>query len=349
MCYNFPIKTHRRICKWQKKNRRQRSVSIAEQKYRMMLGCVRSAEKASQENGNGFWHQYLFWGGGVIGAALGEDSENNKNLDDNIEMVSGSPGEKGGDSLEKTDGSSEKEDVSRETADYKNVFVLNLLEEWEKYSGDNVSVSFKTSYVYDYGDRTRIDSEYYNEISEKLSVETKESEKISDGDWITVCGIVGKEEYDGLENAFIEETGKKPKKEYESGKSKYDKKKKKEAEKKENNFRKSAKEVSYEVLMRYPDTYKNKKIKVVVNITEVEPDGIIFPGDMQGTLEGKEAAIYDDREVKEPKLAKGDTITIYGKGNGLTTVKIKQKSGIFSKTVDKYSIPGISIKYMDLQ
>ena len=291
----------------------------------------------------------LVLGGGVIGAALGEDSENNKNLDDNIEMVSGSPGEKGGDSLEKTDGSSEKEDVSRETADYKNVFVLNLLEEWEKYSGDNVSVSFKTSYVYDYGDRTRIDSEYYNEISEKLSVETKESEKISDGDWITVCGIVGKEEYDGLENAFIEETGKKPKKEYDSGKSKYDKKKKKEAEKKENNFRKSAKEVSYEVLMRYPDTYKNKKIKVVVNITEVEPNGIIFPGDMQGTLEGKEAAIYDDREVKEPKLAKGDTITIYGKGNGLTTVKIKQKSGIFSKTVDKYSIPGISIKYMDLQ
>ena len=218
----------------------------------------------------------VFWGGGVIGAALGEDSENNKNLDDNIEMVN-------------------------------------------------------------------------NEISEKLSVETKESEKISDGDWITVCGIVGKEEYDGLENAFIEETGKKPKKEYESGKSKYDKKKKKEAEKKENNFRKSAKEVSYEALMRYPDTYKNKKIKVVVNITEVEPNGIIFPGDMQGTLEGKEAAIYDDREVKEPKLAKGDTITIYGKGNGLTTVKIKQKSGIFSKTVDKYSIPGISIKYMDLQ
>lgn len=101
--------------------------------------------------------------------------------------------------------------------------------------------------------------------------------------------------------------------------------------------------------MRYPDTYKNKKIKVIINITEVEPDGIIFPGDIQGTLEGKEVAVYDDREVKEPKLAKGDTVTIYGKGNGLTTVKIKQKSGIFSKTVDKYSIPGISIKYMDLQ
>ena len=52
----------------------------------MMLGCVRSAEKASQENGNGFWHQYLFWGG-VSGAALGDDSENNKHVDDNIDLV----------------------------------------------------------------------------------------------------------------------------------------------------------------------------------------------------------------------------------------------------------------------
>lgn len=286
---------------------------------------------------------------GIIGAAFGEDSEDNKNLENNSETVSDSSSKQNRENPEKMGGSSKKDNAPRETVDYKNVFVLDLLEEWDKYSGKNVSVSFKTSYVYDYGDRTSIDSEYYNEINEKLSVETKESENISDGDWITVCGFVGKEEYDGLENAFIEKTGKKPKKEYESGKSKYDKEKKKESEKKEKNFRKAAKEVSYDELMRYPDTYKNKKIKVIINITEVEPDGIIFPGDIQGTLEGKEVAVYDDREVKEPKLAKGDTVTIYGKGNGLTTVKIKQKSGIFSKTVDKYSIPGISIKYMDLQ
>lgn len=286
---------------------------------------------------------------GIIGAVFGEDSENSKDLDNNSETASDSSEGQGGESSEKTGNSSEKENVPGETVDYENVFVLNLLEEWGKYAGKNVSVSFKTSYVYDYGDRTSIDSEYFNEVNTKLSVETKKSENISDGDWITVCGVVGKEEYDGLENAFIEKTGKKAKKEYESGKSKYDKRKKKEAEKKEKNFRKAAKEVSYDELMRYPDTYKNKKIKVVVNITEVEPDGIIFPGDIQGTLDGKEVAVYDEREVKEPKLAKGDAITIYGKGNGLTTVKIKQKSGIFSKTIDKYSIPGISIKYMDLQ
>lgn len=286
---------------------------------------------------------------GIIGAVFGEDSENNKDLENNSEAVLDSSGEQGKEISEETDSSSKKEDVQSKTVDYENVFVLNLLEEWEKYAGKNVSVSFKTSYVYDYGDRLNIDSEYYNEINGKLSVETKESENISDGDWITVCGIAGKEEYNGLENAFVEETGKNPKKEYGSGKSKYEKRKKKEAEKKEKNFRKAAKEVSYDELMRYPDTYKNKKIKVVVNITEVEPDGIIFPGDIQGTLDGKEVAVYDDREVKEPKLAKGDTVTIYGKGNGLTTVKIKQKSGIFSKTVDKYSIPGISIRYMDLQ
>ncbi len=167
---------------------------------------------------------------GVIGAELGEDSENNKNLDDNTETLSDSPDEQGGESPEKTDSPSEKEDVSNQTADYKNVFVLNLLEEWEKYSGENVSVSFKTAYVYDYGDRMNIDSEYYNEINEKLSVETKESEKISEGDWITVCGIVG-----------------------------------------------------------------------------------------------KEVAVYDDREVKEPKLAKGDTITIYGRGQRTHNRKDKTK------------------------
>lgn len=245
--------------------------------------------------------------------------------------------------------SEEKENDSSGITEYNKIFVLDLLEKWGKNKGSGVIVSFKAESIDERSDYYSVSSKNYDETHSKIEIEIDGEPEILEGDWITVSGIVSDEQYNGLENAKIESVGKDSKKSYEDGKAKYDKRKKNQAEKREKNFRKKAEPASYDDLMRYPDTYEDKKIKVVVNITEVEPDGIIFPGDIQGTLEGKEIAVYDEREVKEPKLAKGDTVTIYGKGNGLTTVKVKQKSGIFSKTVDKYNIPGISIKYMDLQ
>lgn len=285
---------------------------------------------------------------GIIGAAFGdEDSKSEGN--GKMETVADAESKSGDVKSENADEDSEEKDGGSENIDYKKVFVLDLLEKWDENKENAVIVSFKAESIYDGSGYYTVSSKYYDETSSKIEAEIKGEPEVLEGDWVTVSGIVADEQHNGLENAKIESVGKDSKKSYEKGKEKYDNRKKKEAEKQEKNFRKKAESASYDELMRYPDTYKDKKIKVVVNITEVEPDGIIFPGDIQGTLEGKEVAVYDEREVKEPKLAKGDTVTIFGKGNGLTTVKVKKKSGIFSKTVDKYSIPGISIKYMDLQ
>ena len=101
---------------------------------------------------------------------------------------------------------------------------------------------------------------------------------------------------------------------------------------------------SYEDLMRYPDTYKSKKIVINVVITEVEPDGIIFDGDIVGEYEGQEIAFDDNRLTKEPKLLEGDAVTIYGYGKGTATMKIKQ--GL--KTIDEYNIPMIDIRYLEI-
>ncbi len=293
---------------------------------------------------------------GIISSAFGdEDSENvssSKNKKEETFVDSGSKTEDK--KTEDIDGE-ETNEASKEIGSNnietkaKSIFIFNLLEKWNKYAGDCVTVSFKVSDSYDYSNHSTVKSKYYDETGSNIKVELKDVANVSGGEWITVTGIVGNELYDGLENAKIDGIGKESKKIYEAGKSKYDKKKKKEAKKREAKFRKEAKDVSYDELMRYPDTYEKKKIKVSVNIVSVEPDGIIFPGDIQGSLEGKEVAIYDGRDVQEPKLEEGDNITIYGYGNGLTTVKVKQKSGLFSKTVDKYSIPGIEVKYMDFE
>lgn len=59
----------------------------------------------------------------------------------------------------------------------------------------------------------------------------------------------------------------------------------------------------------------------------------------------------DDREIREPRLIAGDSITIYAKGQGLTTIKIIEKgSGLLgsdfgAKTIDEYEVVSVSMLY----
>lgn len=73
----------------------------------------------------------------------------------------------------------------------------------------------------------------------------------------------------------------------------------------------------------------------------------LYDGDIEATMSGETVALYDGRTTKEPKLREGDSVTIYGYGKGTTTVKVQDVSGILPKTVDKYDIPAIDIRYID--
>ena len=94
------------------------------------------------------------------------------------------------------------------------------------------------------------------------------------------------------------------------------------------------------------------KVKKIENETLL---GFKYGETIWGTYQGSEIVITDDRDVKEAGFRAGDTVTIYGYGNGTATVNVKQKEyqgGIligftYDKTVDSYDIPDIKVKYVD--
>lgn len=229
----------------------------------------------------------------------------------------------------------------------KKVFGYELDDNRAHYVGDIVQTSFPISSL-DEEDKEICSSSddgnlYIYPIEYDSSLELDE--------YITVVGKLGSDEngYDTtITDAKITETGEKAQESYEALKAEYEEAQKLAAEKFEEEFRETAQEVTYDELSRYPDKYKSEKIKLTVNITDVEPEKyLIFAGYYKATFEGKEITVYDERDVKEPKLLDGDTVTIYGYGNGLTTVKQKRQGLIFDETVNEYTIPSIAIKFLD--
>lgn len=121
----------------------------------------------------------------------------------------------------------------------------------------------------------------------------------------------------------------------------------------------SAKSVSYEDLARYPDSYQTIPIKITATVTELEAEtifGLEYDTSIWATMDGGNVLIlYDEREVKEPALQVGDTVTVYGYSDGLATIKVKQRdyqgSLVFGfsydKTVDRYKVPSVNIKYVE--
>lgn len=114
-------------------------------------------------------------------------------------------------------------------------------------------------------------------------------------------------------------------------------------------FKDEAEEVTYDTLLRYPDTYTGKKVKVKVEIKIAEPDGVIFQGDLIGVFSGtsKEVNFYDCRVLREPRLQVGDVVTVYGFGDGLMTMKEVEWSGLVPHTKREYDIPSISLWFVE--
>jgi len=227
------------------------------------------------------------------------------------------------------------------------IFISDLLNTWSDYIGKKVTVSYRCNRCDD--DKESIQSDYDEDAKLYLRSYVDNYRQFQDSDYITITGIVDKKSssYIEIKSAHIDDFGSESQLAYESAKGIYDEKKRIEAEAYEAEFRENAESPTYDDLMRYPDTYKEKQIKITVKIVRVEPDGIIFDGDIEATMSGESIALYDGREKKEPKLREGDSVTIYGYGKGTTTVKVQDVSGLIPKTVDKYDIPAIDIRYID--
>ncbi len=124
----------------------------------------------------------------------------------------------------------------------------------------------------------------------------------------------------------------------------------------EQEFKDSCETPSYDDLIRYPSKYESIKIKIKVKVTKIENEtllGFKYGETIWGTYQGSKIIITDDRDVKEPAFRNGDVVTVYGYGNGTSTINVKQKEyqgGVligftYNKTVDSYDVPNIKVKY----
>lgn len=208
-------------------------------------------------------------------------------------------------------------------------------------SSDYVGKSVETTIVV--SNCTNLKDEYYilstlNANYDDIKIYTESENNYESGQYVTVKGIINIE--DGSEVAMndttIIATGAAAKENWGKQLQKYIEE-----------FSNVAEKPTHDDLMRYPDSYSRKQIIINATITDVEPDGIIFNGKIQATMDGKEILLEDSREVREPRLQEGDVVTIYGFGSGLATVKEYDKSGIIPKVINEYNIPQISIRHIE--
>lgn len=117
-------------------------------------------------------------------------------------------------------------------------------------------------------------------------------------------------------------------------------------------------EVSYEELLRNPTKYEEIPLRMNINVSKVDEQkilGIEYATKVWALYGGETVIITEGRDVPEPALLEGDNVTIYGYGNGTSTIDVKQKEyqgslalGFsYNKTVDTYKVPDIKIMYVE--
>ena len=123
-------------------------------------------------------------------------------------------------------------------------------------------------------------------------------------------------------------------------------------------FKNECESASYDDLIRNPNKYKTIKIKIKAHVTKIENNtllGLKYSETIWATTGGQEIVLEDARSNPEPALREGDNVTIYGYGNGTSTVNVKERAyqggfaiGFsYNKTVDSYDIPNVKIEYID--
>lgn len=114
-------------------------------------------------------------------------------------------------------------------------------------------------------------------------------------------------------------------------------------------FISQATEVSYDDIYRNPETYMDKIVKITVSVEKYDTQFLGLSEVYYCTMDGNDVFVTDYRSVKEPTIAKGDTVVIYGKGNGMATLTEEQLNEFGLATdSEKSLIPDIKMYYVEL-
>lgn len=237
---------------------------------------------------------------------------------------------------------------------YKEVFLYDLILNSTSYVNQYVETSFSIHYCYpkENDGLTEIASEYtdYDLTGEmdNIFVYLDGLVEYEMDQYITVHGkFVYKDSRYCIIDAEVTDIGSQSEKSFQDGLIIYTHYRNEQLQASKESFIASCVEVSYDDLLRYPETYQDVPIKLTIVASDVKADGWIFKGDILAEYQGGDLIVFDDREVREPRLVTGDKVTVYATGAGLGKMQIKQEGIILDKTVDEYNIPQISIKYTE--
>lgn len=115
-------------------------------------------------------------------------------------------------------------------------------------------------------------------------------------------------------------------------------------------IKEQAVEVNYEDIYRNPETYNDKPIKIVLYVDEYDTAYLGLVDVYYCKADGNDVYVEDYRDVKEPTIASGDTVILYGLGSSMATLTESQKN-IIGITTDseKSKIPSVDMYYVELQ
>lgn len=113
-------------------------------------------------------------------------------------------------------------------------------------------------------------------------------------------------------------------------------------------------DIGYDILMKYPESYKGQKISMEVRIGAMKKG--VFGGSLEAVTaeQGQPVLLTDKRGVKEPTLSEGDTLTVFGVYKGMKTIEVKEAgsgwfgSSLFEKTQETYDVPMIEFVYTSM-
>lgn len=273
----------------------------------------------------------------VVGVIIG--SINGKNLLKIAFINSTEEDSKNDNSLEESKkGTIAMNETETEKVKIEDIFYEKLITNFDEYKEKEIQTTIMVVSCVNLKDEYHISSSMDTNRN-SLKVYTQDENDFEYGEYVTVKGQLQKEKDTyKLQNSFVVCSGNEAKNNWNKEYEEYIK-----------YFSQNSEEVSYDNLMRYPDSYRGKAIILSFTVTEVEPDGIIFNGKIKAEMDGQKLLINDERENREPRLQQGDTVKAYAFGKGLATVEVKEGSGIFAKTIDTYNVPEISLRYFEIQ
>lgn len=123
---------------------------------------------------------------------------------------------------------------------------------------------------------------------------------------------------------------------------------------KRQNFIKLSTTIPYTDLLKFPESYKDQKVALEIEILEIHKGNIITADYFIVKDRANQQDLYhisDQREVKEPILSVGDTLTIFGEYKKLGDyVVYSDKKGLLNtnfnrEKLEEYSIPVIDLNY----